>query len=151
MTLKLSNFGLMVVLHNSVVSLPSSCFRNLIIKSTLNGTILKQTMERVLWMRLVVLWNMLFAYMGLQTDLPSNPQSSLLSTQMKCCQKLIFSMWRINPWSSNINQNVQKKQKKLKEHWKFTVLSDLCKIHPANWSFLWPQNLTILSLKSSTE
>ena len=47
-TLKLSNFGLMAVLHNSVVSLPSSCSQNLIIQSTLNGTILKQTMERML-------------------------------------------------------------------------------------------------------
>ena len=46
MTLKLSNFGLMAMLHNSVVSLPSSYSQNLIIQSTLNGTILKQTMER---------------------------------------------------------------------------------------------------------
>ena len=48
MTLKLSNFGLMAVLHNDVVRLLSSCSQNLIIQVTLNEIILKQTMERVL-------------------------------------------------------------------------------------------------------
>ena len=38
-------------------------------------------------------------------------------------KKLLFSVWRMNPWSSDINQNAEKKQKKLKEHWKFTALS----------------------------
>ena len=59
----------------------------------------------------------LFTLMCLQTELSSNTQSSLLSIQMKYCQKLLFSMWRMNPWSSDINQNAEKKQKKkLKEH-----------------------------------
>ena len=47
--------------------------------------------------------------------------SSLLSMQMKYCQKLLFSMWRMNPWSSDINQSAAKKQKKLKKHRKFSV------------------------------
>ena len=38
------------------------------------------------------------------------------SMQMKYWQKLLFSMWGVNPWSSDINQNAEKKQKKLKEH-----------------------------------
>ena len=56
--------------------------------------------------------------------------SSLLSMQMKYCHKLLFSIWRMNPWSSDINQSAAKKQKKLKKHRKF-MLSDLCKIHLA--------------------
>ena len=62
MTLKLSNFGLMAVVHNSMVSLPSSCSQNLIIQSTLNGIILWQTMEEVLLIGLVMLWSMLFTH-----------------------------------------------------------------------------------------
>ena len=119
-------------------------------------------------MRLVVLWSMLYTLMCLQTELSSSPRSSLPKVQMKYCQKLLFSMWRMNqglrgsrwlsgrkcktqwltlgewgrpldngpklpvgsqiavkkknPWSSNISQNFEKNQKKLKEHWKFAVI-----------------------------
>ena len=45
-------------------------------------------------------------------------------------------MGRMNQWSLDINQNAEKKQKKLNENIKFTVLSNLCKIHLANSSFL---------------
>ena len=55
-------------------------------------------------------------YSHVLTELSSNFQSSLPSMQMKRCQKLLFSMWRMNPWSSYINQNAEKKQKKLEEH-----------------------------------
>ena len=55
-------------------------------------------------------------YSHVLTELSSNSQSSLPSMQMKHCQKLLFSMWRMNPWSSYINQNAEKKQQKLEEH-----------------------------------
>ena len=55
-------------------------------------------------------------YSHVFTELSSNPQSSLPSMQMKYCKKLLFSMWRMNPWSSVINQNAKKKGKKSKNN-----------------------------------
>ena len=55
-------------------------------------------------------------YSHVLTELSSNPQSSLQSMQMKYCQKLLFNLWRMNPWSSECREKAKKVKGTLKVH-----------------------------------